>query len=498
MLFSIDKSAKMSAPVSRSMLTMLSVITAFSLSNCSLESKELMTKENQKNKIEIEEARANYKSQLEKMTQNMSLPNKLALTLIYMGPENKEKALQKIESNWSEIYLKRLIEVILYTDEMTRKEIVSLMERATGKKFGRDIDKWYTYLWSKSPEENDPTYYQFKALLYSQLDPRFIEYFQDNPNRTIRLDEIRWGGVIRDGIPPLRNPTMIDANKATYLEPDNIIFGITVNGDTRAYPKRILAWHEMFTDTIGGTPVAGVYCTLCGSMIPYISKNKDQTIKLGTSGFLYRSNKLMYDQKTKSMWSTIEGKPCVGKLVGKNIKLDVLPVVTTTWEKWKRKHPDTKVLSTETGFTRDYGEGIAYKDYFATDKLMFITPSQDNRLKNKAAVLALRWGKATQSKPLVYAKDFLSNNPIVNGTFREVPYVIITDKVGTCRVYKSNTEFKDWIDDNTVKDKSGKKWEIKEDALVNKESKERLARLPTHEAFWFGWYAAHPDTKLVK
>jgi hypothetical protein len=99
---------------------------------------------------------------------------------------------------------------------------------------------------------------------------------------------------------------MISASEATYLDDDDVVFGIEVNGDVRAYPKRILAWHEMFVDTVGGIPVAGVYCTLCGTVILYETKVDGTNHEIGTSGFLYRSNKLMYDRATQSLWSTIK------------------------------------------------------------------------------------------------------------------------------------------------------------------------------------------------
>ena len=110
---------------------------------------------------------------------------------------------------------------------------------------------------------------------------------------------------------------MLDASEATYLGDRNIVFGIEVNGDARAYPKRILAWHEMFTDSVGGVPVAGVYCTLCGTVILYYTNLGGTQYDLGTSGFLYRSNKLMYDRATQSLWNTFSGEPVVGPLVGK-------------------------------------------------------------------------------------------------------------------------------------------------------------------------------------
>lgn len=117
---------------------------------------------------------------------------------------------------------------------------------------------WQTWLWSQKYEQ-DPSYPQFKSDLYKKIDGRFGDYFDKDRKATIRLDEIVWGGVIQDGIPPLRSPKMLSVAQASYLGKDDVVFGIEVNGETRAYPKRILAWHEMFTDTIQGIPLAGVY-----------------------------------------------------------------------------------------------------------------------------------------------------------------------------------------------------------------------------------------------
>ena len=222
---------------------------------------------------------------------------------------------------------------------------IDLLQRKTGQSFGRNMNDWYFWLWNRPLNLSDH-YANFKASLYRNIDPRFEKYFRDRQALArIRLDEIRWGGVQQDGIPPLRKPVMVNANNTTYLQDSNVVFGIEINGDARAYPKRILAWHEMFVDTIGGEDIAGVYCTLCGTIIPYKTKLNGVNYNLGTSGFLYRSNKLMYDQATQSLWNTIKGEPVLGPLVDKGIKLEHLSVVTTTWGEWKRRHPKTTVLS---------------------------------------------------------------------------------------------------------------------------------------------------------
>ncbi len=183
------------------------------------------------------------------------------------------------------------------------------------------------------------------------------------------------------------------------------MFGIEIEGDRRAYPKRILAWHELFRDVVGGVPVHGVYCTLCGTMILYKSEAGGRRHRLGTSGFLYRSNKLMYDADTESLWSTIHGAPVLGPRAAAGFRLEALSVVTTTWGAWRDRHPDTRVLSLDTGHRRDYREGAAYREYFATDELMFSVPFSDTRLRNKDEVLALRFGDS--AAPTAIAVRFL-------------------------------------------------------------------------------------------
>ena len=313
--------------------------------------------------------------------------------------------------------------------------LVTIMEREAGAGHGHDLDAWQRAMWN-APEARHPRYAAFKSALYSLIDPRFSAYFDTAGEALIRLDEIVWGGVRQDGIPPLRDPAMLAADDAGYLEDDHIVFGISVNGDARAYPKRILAWHEMFVDTVGGVPVAGVYCTLCGTVILYRTEHEGVNHRLGTSGFLYRSNKLMYDQATQSLWSTMRGTPVVGPLVGKGIVLERGSVVTTTWGEWRRRHPATRVLSLDTGHRRDYAEGAAYRDYFATDELMFSVPVLDRRLKNKDEVFTVLLARHPEA-PLAMSAAFLARTPVHHDAIEGTALVVLTDPSGANRAYAS-------------------------------------------------------------
>lgn len=406
--------------------------------------------------------------------------------------------LAKITEHWKPSFEIMTLEVMYFSyNTGVGVKLLTLLEKKTKQQFGFDFNAWYEYIWNK-PQALHPDYAYFKSQLHKSIDPKFEHYFQGRQSISqIRMDEIRWGGVIQDGIPPLRDPAMIAASQATYLNDRDIVFGIAVNGDVRAYPKRILAWHEMFTDTVGDISVTGVYCTLCGTVILYKNLHKDRTYQLGTSGFLYRSNKLMYDKSTQSLWSTLEGKPVVGPLVNKRIQLDYLSVVTTTWGEWKRMHPETTVLSPETGHQRDYGEGIAYKDYFATDELMFNVPSIDRKLKNKQSILAIRLQEYPYD-PVAISTKFLAKNKVYSLVIKDQKLTVLTDNSGGNRVFSTgNTMFKKYKVSTQVIDDEGIVWTVFEDFLEN-DNGEQLERVPSFNAFWFGWKAAYPDTKLIK
>ncbi len=201
----------------------------------------------------------------------------------------------------------------------------------------------------------------------------------------------------------------------------------------------------------------------------------------------------MYDHATKSCWSTLHGEPVVGPLVGKGIKLNRRYVVTSTWGEWKKRHPDTKVLSLETGHRRDYGEGVAYHDYFATDKLMFTVPKLDDRLKNKDEVLALR----DEKEQLAIAIKWMAKQRVHHDQLGEVKIVVLGDDDGTSRAYAADdVKFASWNGTDTATDAAGGKWRVLEDRLVAGDRS--LQRMPSHNVFWFGWVSQFPDTRLVK
>jgi hypothetical protein len=285
---------------------------------------------------------------------------------------------------------------------------------------------------------------------------------------------------------------MIDAGEAHYLDADELVFGVAINGDVRAYPLRIMDWHEMFNDVIGGVPVALAYCTLCASGILYETSvlGRDAPFVFGTSGLLYRSNKLMYDDQTNSLWNQFTGRPVVGPLTGSDIELTVRPVAITQWEKWLARHPDTKVLSLDTGFERDYRRGRAYAAYFSSPNLMFPARVDDNRLHGKTYVFVVRDSGDEKAWPL----SAFADTPVINGRLGDRDVVLIGDAgTRTVRAYTAGGRTFDAIEDVTDRVTSGgETWTVEEDALTGPGGA-RLERLAGHIAYWFAWQSFKPD-----
>lgn len=181
------------------------------------------------------------------------------------------QALDRIESNWEPGNAIMLLETARFIKDVPlRQQVFKLLETKTGEAFGDAPNRWYEWIWNQdySPATD---YAKFKRVLYSGVDPSFEDYFHQTESALIRLDEIRWGNVARDGIPPLNYPKYVSVADANYLNDSDIVFGVALRradrpptdewqiDEVKCFPKRILAWHEMFKDTIGGQPVCGVY-----------------------------------------------------------------------------------------------------------------------------------------------------------------------------------------------------------------------------------------------
>jgi hypothetical protein len=336
------------------------------------------------------------------------------------GSSQRIEAIKAIGKSGDKRFIAPLIDVMrfLRTQEEYRAMVMTLDVLS-----GEDVAAWAAPLddlivWYGNHEDQlqlPPGYTRWKGdLMAEAVDPRFREFLYNGANSTVHVEEVVWGGVRVDGIPALINAKMIAAADAQYLQASEPVFGVSINGDNRAYPLRILDWHEMADDVVGGVPVALTYCTLCGAGVLYDRRADGRMFVFGSSGFLFRSNKLMYDHETHTLWNQLTGEPVVGRLAGSGIKLNVLPVVVTSWGEWKEEHPDTMVLDIHTGYDRPYTLGATYGGYFASPGTMFPVWRQSRALPKKARVFVLQW----EGEAKAYSLGALNNaGGVVNDEF---------------------------------------------------------------------------------
>lgn len=404
---------------------------------------------------------------------------------MFAPPDYAHKALERLVTRANPDIVATLVLALRYrgNDPRYQDAIASL----TGEK----VTDWNdAMLWQEAHPEIVPhaSYRPIKLDIFERIDPNFLRFLGKDlarrENLKIRLEEITWGGVRVDGIPSLDNPKLIAADEADYLLDDDLVFGVDINGDRRAYPLRIMGWHEMFNETIGGVPVALAYCTLCGAGILFETQveGRAEPLIFGSSGFLYRSNKLMFDRTTHSLWNQFTGEPVSGSLLEAGIKLKIRPVVTTTWARWKKRNPDSKVLSLETGYRRDYGAGVVYRDYFSSPNLMFpAIVRNEQQIKRKDRVFGIRDVAAAKAWPIEAFRD----KTVINDAVGTRNIVLIGDAATrTVRAYDRKDLTFHGSEAGLTTDKGD--WSVTEAALLGPDG-QKLARVPGHLSYWFAW-----------
>jgi len=320
---------------------------------------------------------------------------------------------------------------------------------------------------------------------------------QEEIKSIVPLDQIVSGGPPPDGIPSIDSPKFTSVKEADeILEDSELVVGLNVNGDIRAYPLQILVWHEIVNDNVGGAPVAITYCPLCFTNQIFNRTLQDgNVVEFGTSGKLYNSNLVMYDRTSDSLWSQGLAQGIVGKYAGVNLQR--IPFDVANWKEWKELYPESKVLSRETGSSRPYGAD-PYGDYYTNSEVLFPISNQDDRLGLKEIVIGLENNgqyKAYKLQDVEDKKiinDEINNKPIA--LFSSFPFMVRAfDPVvdGQALQFKYNPQNNTFVD--ILK---GSEWNF-EGVAINGELKgKELIRLPYDEGFWFEWVAFHPDTEL--
>jgi hypothetical protein len=361
------------------------------------------------------------------------------------------------------------------------------------------------------------------------------------PTPLIDLNELRRGGPPPDGIPPIDNPVLIPAREVDFLADTEPVVAIEVNGEARAYPIQILIWHEITNDDIDGVPVTVTYCPLCNSALAYDrrisapnttgtseSGGEQVILDFGTSGLLYNSSLVMYDRQTETLWSHFTAQAIHGQLVG--TQLVTIPVAIVSWGTWREAHPNSLVLSRETGHEREYGLN-PYPGYDTTAGRPFLFQGEiDGRLTAMTRITGISLRGSPSQDGIDQSADTRTPTtlavPLVTLQERQVIHTVLGEEdivvwwipgtnsalnlhdivfsvdVGSVGVFspivngrqlRFRPEGRMFVDEQTES-----RWNILGHAVEGPLAGSRLPQIEHLDTFWFAWAAFWPDTVIYR
>jgi hypothetical protein len=358
----------------------------------------------------------------------------------------------------------------------TRNVVVAGFEQLTGASLDADPiaarSSWqsasdHLFAWNLPAV---PDYDRWKGQLLTIIEPRWQPFF-DDAAADIDWRFVSWGGVLMDDrpfgdsdpcplgcIPALDDPGVTGASAGDWYPDGSLVFGVTVNGESRAYPKHIMEIHEMVNDGLGGRRLGIPYCTLCGSAQAYFTDDVPDGVAmpvLRTSGLLNRSNKVMFDLETFSVFDTFTGAAISGPLREAGVELAEASVVTSTWGDWKAAHPDTTIIAQNGGIGRKYPlDPLRGRD---DNGPIFPIGDVDGRLHAQAKVLGVITDDGT---PIAFDVADARADLAAGRAVSALGIVVVADGSGVRANREDGTE------------------------------------IAAHEAFWFAWSQFHPDTSV--
>ncbi|MBC6441237.1 MAG: DUF3179 domain-containing protein [Rhodospirillales bacterium] len=387
-----------------------------------------------------------------------------------------------VESKWGDEQLAALEQIAASGDPRIAWIISDMMRFVTGWELHLRLgDVAATLLGIETNGQNDwgtitnrliawnipapPDYLEAKRAIFTSVIPGWDGIFVEGD---IDWRLVSWGGVLVDDraydttdrmcncIPAADNPEVSSIEDATWLQDDDIVFGIAINGEARAYPRRIMEVREMVNDTLGGRDLAIPYCTLCGAAQAYYTDVLPAGVErpvLRTSGLLIRSNKVMYDITTLSVFDTFKGHAVTGPLADIDFQLDQASVITTDWGSWKEAHPETTVLVEALALGRDFD----FRNNRDADGPIFPVGDVDPRLPVHEDIVGVITASGT---PIAFQRStaFIA---LQNGEEINFENVRLELDAGGIRAVDADG-----------------------------------SDLGSHQAFWFAWSQFHPETEL--
>ena len=318
-------------------------------------------------------------------------------------------------------------------------------------------------------------------------------------NWIIPPDKVFDGGPGKDGIPSVDNPVFEKITENVYLDSADLIIAVKVGDETRGYPHRILDWHEIINDEINGFPFALTYCPLTGTGTAWQRNIDGNTTTFGVSGLLYNTNLIPYDRKTDSNWSQMLLKSVEGEQV--NQKIETYPVLETGWHTFKTQFPDAYVMTTQTGFSRNYNN-YPYGDYRTNhNNLIFPIDSDDSRLPRKERGLAV----IISEKAKFYQFDEFDETEIVvkHDNFKNTDLIIFGNKtmnflIAHRSVLSDGTVLEFNVTDGKIMDQEGNEWNLFGEAINGSRIGEKLLSIDNFIGYWFSFGTFYPGLEIFK
>lgn len=354
------------------------------------------------------------------------------------------------------------------------------------------------------------------ALLPTETPPSGAEseFNTDFSLHTVPYGEILSGGPPKNGIPAIDSPQFVTVAEANgWLKDVEPVVLVQVGDDARAYPLQILMWHEIANDTVGDVPLAVTFCPLCNTAIAFQRTVDDRVLDFGTTGRLRFSNLIMYDRQTESWWQQAGGDAIAGELAGR--QLAFYPAIIISWAEFREAHLDGKVLSRETGYTRDYGSNpyVGYDDV-NQPPFLYQGPPTPGKLPPMARVVTVDLG----GEAIAYPYDILQIVRVVNDTVGGKPVVVFWSSgtasaldsavVASGRDVGSAAVFSPELDDRQLTfhsegeritdEETGSGWDILGRAVKGELAGRQLVPIVSVNHFWFSWAAFKPETRIYQ
>jgi hypothetical protein len=410
----------------------------------------------------------------------------------------RQAAARKLAAAGDRSFVPALVDSLFFLHADEREPVLAALRQLTGEDPGARYHDWVELVGRRTDLVPAPGYLDWKGALFGRIDKHYRTLFGPATPTLVRPEEILWGGVRWEGIPALDEPPHIAAAAEHGLDVREKVLGLSAGGELRAYPLRYLSWHELINDTLGGQPVTVTYSSLCGSGIAWSARKAAGRHTFGTSGLLYRSNKMMFDQATQTLWLQMTGEPVLGPLARNPAPLDMLPATLTTWGEWKTLHPETTVLALSAAFGARWGyrytPGAAD---LARDGVAFPLWKRSRLLPDGEEVFGLRVLDHAKAWPV----SKVAAETVIDDRLGDTDLVLLGNPDSrSVRAYRRNGRtFHAGSAPGTVRDEADRPWRVTEESLLpppGLAGGAPLPRLPGHAALWFAWYGFHPQTEV--